>query len=159
MHNRVRMITASFLVKDLHVWWPHGARHFLAHLRDGDITSNNHGVAVGQPAPADAAVLQVFNPVTQGLRFDPAGEYVRRWVPELRHLPSKAAHEPWEHEDSYAGAQERIVDHAAERDEALRRYEPPAPRRVTPRRPPTELTTCRAQRRVRAPDSGCRQFR
>jgi deoxyribodipyrimidine photo-lyase len=66
----------------------------------------------------------VFNPVTQGLKFDPDGEYVRRWVPELRHLPGRAAHEPWEHEDGYAeGYPERIVDHAEERDEALRRYE------------------------------------
>ena len=125
MHNRVRMITASFLVKDLHVWWPHGARHFLAHLRDGDIASNNHGWQWVAGTGTDAApYFRVFNPVTQGLRFDPDGEYVRRWVPELRHLPGKAAHEPWEHGDGYAeGYQERIVDHAAERDEALRRYE------------------------------------
>lgn len=125
MHNRVRMITASFLVKDLHVWWPHGARHFLAHLRDGDIASNNHGWQWVAGTGTDAApYFRVFNPVTQGLRFDPDGEYVRRWVPELRHLHGKAAHEPWEHGDGYAeGYPERIVDHAAERDEALRRYE------------------------------------
>jgi deoxyribodipyrimidine photo-lyase len=125
MHNRVRMITASFLVKDLHVWWPHGARHFLAHLRDGDIASNNHGWQWVAGTGTDAApYFRVFNPVTQGLKFDPEGEYVRRWVPELRHLPGKAAHEPWEHDDGYAeGYPERIVDHAEERDEALRRYE------------------------------------
>ena len=125
MHNRVRMITASFLVKDLHIWWPEGARHFLAHLRDGDVASNNHGWQWVAGTGTDAApYFRVFNPVSQGLKFDPDGEYVRRWVPELRHLEGKAAHEPWEHDDGYAqGYPERIVDHKAERVEALRRYE------------------------------------
>lgn len=125
MHNRVRMITASFLVKDLHVWWPEGARHFLAHLRDGDVASNNHGWQWVAGTGTDAApYFRVFNPVSQGLKFDPEGQYVRRWVPELRHLVGKAAHEPWEHDDGYAhGYPERIVDHKAERVEALRRYE------------------------------------
>ena len=125
MHNRVRMITASFLVKDLHIWWPEGARHFLAHLRDGDVASNNHGWQWVAGTGTDAApYFRVFNPVSQGLKFDPDGDYVRRWVPELRHLEGKAAHEPWEHDDGYAqGYPERIVDHRAEREEALRRYE------------------------------------
>jgi deoxyribodipyrimidine photo-lyase len=125
MHNRVRMITASFLVKDLHIWWPEGARHFLAHLRDGDVASNNHGWQWVAGTGTDAApYFRVFNPVTQGLKFDPDGDYVRRWVPELRHLPGKAAHQPWEHDDGYTqGYPERIVDHKAEREEALRRYE------------------------------------
>ncbi|TQJ52292.1 deoxyribodipyrimidine photo-lyase [Phycicoccus sp. SLBN-51] len=125
MHNRVRMITASFLVKDLHIWWPEGARHFLAHLRDGDIASNNHGWQWVAGTGTDAApYFRVFNPVTQGMKFDPDGEYVRRWVPELRHLAGKAAHEPWEHDEGYAhGYPERIVDHKVEREEALRRYE------------------------------------
>ena len=124
MHNRVRMITASFLVKDLHIWWPHGARHFLDHLRDGDIASNNHGWQWVAGTGTDAApYFRVFNPVTQGLKFDPDGEYVRRWVPELRHLEGKAAHEPWKHDDGYVrGYPERMVDHAEEREEALRRY-------------------------------------
>ena len=66
----------------------------------------------------------MFNPVTQGLKFDPDGEYVRRWVPELRHLAGRAAHEPWGPDDGYAeGYPERIVDHRAERVEALRRYQ------------------------------------
>ena len=124
MHNRVRMITASFLTKDLHVWWPVGARHFLDHLVDGDIASNNHGWQWVAGTGTDASpYFRVFNPMTQGERFDPEGEYVRRWVPELAHLPGKKAHRPWEHDDGLAhGYPERIVDHAAERQEALDRY-------------------------------------
>ena len=125
MHNRVRMITGSFLTKDLHVWWPVGARHFLEHLVDGDIASNNHGWQWVAGTGTDASpYFRVFNPVTQGLRFDPDGAYVRRWVPELAHLPGAAAHEPWDHPEGYAhGYPERIVDHAAERLEALSRLE------------------------------------
>ena len=123
MHNRVRMITASFLTKDLHVWWPVGARHFLDLLLDGDLASNNHGWQWVAGTGTDAApYFRVFNPVTQGLRFDPEGDYVRRWVPELADLPGKAAHEPWKH-GTPPGYPERIVDHAAERREALSRYE------------------------------------
>lgn len=125
MHNRLRMITASFLTKDLHVWWPVGARHFLDHLVDGDIASNNHGWQWVAGTGTDAApYFRVFNPVTQGLRFDPDGEYVRRWVPELAHLRGQAAHEPWKQPDGYAhGYPEPVVDHAEERHEALDRYE------------------------------------
>ncbi len=124
MHNRVRMVTASFLVKDLHVWWPHGARHFMALLADGDLASNSHGWQWCSGTGTDAApYFRVFNPVGQGLRFDPDGAYVRRWVPELGHLPGAAAHEPWRHPQGYAaGYPTRILDHAAEREEALRRY-------------------------------------
>ena len=123
MHNRVRMITASFLVKDLHVWWPVGARHFLEHLLDGDIASNNHGWQWVAGTGTDASpYFRVFNPVSQGLRFDPSGEYVRRWVPELAHLRGKAAHEPWKAADGYGhGYPERILDHAQAREEALSR--------------------------------------
>ncbi|NYJ74577.1 cryptochrome/photolyase family protein [Allobranchiibius huperziae] len=125
MHNRLRMITASFLTKDLHVWWPVGARHFLDHLVDGDVASNNHGWQWVAGTGTDASpYFRVFNPVTQGQKFDPDGAYVRRWVPELRHLQGKATHEPWTVDDGYAeGYPERIVDHADERKEALRRYE------------------------------------
>ncbi len=124
MHNRLRMITASFLTKDLHVWWPVGARHFLEHLVDGDLASNNHGWQWVAGTGTDAApYFRVFNPVLQGRRFDPDGAYVRQWVPELAHLPGAAAHEPWDEQDGYAaGYPERIVDHAAERDDALGRY-------------------------------------
>jgi deoxyribodipyrimidine photo-lyase len=125
MHNRVRMVTASFLVKDLHVWWPVGARHFLDHLVDGDLASNNHGWQWVAGTGTDAApFFRVFNPVGQGLRFDPEGDYVRRWVPELAHLAGPAAHEPWRHADGYArGYPEPVVDHAEERRRALDRYE------------------------------------
>ena len=125
MHNRVRMITASFLTKDLHVWWPVGARHFLDHLVDGDLASNNHGWQWVAGTGTDAApYFRVFNPVTQGLKFDQAGDYVRRWVPELAHLPGKAAHEPWDADDGYAhGYPKRIIDHAEERQVALDRYQ------------------------------------
>ena len=125
MHNRMRMVTASFLTKDLHVWWPVGARHFLDHLIDGDVASNNHGWQWVAGTGTDASpYFRVFNPVTQGLRFDPQGDYVRRYVPELRHLAGKAVHEPWKHPDGYLhGYPEPIVDHAEERHEALRRYE------------------------------------
>lgn len=125
MHNRVRMITASFLTKDLHIWWPHGARVFLDLLRDGDIASNNHGWQWVAGTGTDAApYFRIFNPVTQGEKFDPSGDYVRRWVPELGHLPGRTAHQPWKAPDGHAhGYPHPIVDHAAERREALARYE------------------------------------
>lgn len=124
MHNRVRMITASFLTKDLHVWWPVGARHFLDHLADGDLASNSHGWQWVAGTGTDASpYFRVFNPITQGVRFDPDGAYVRRWVPELRHVPGAQAHEPWTVPDGLAhGYPGRIVDHAAARLEALERY-------------------------------------
>ena len=125
MHNRVRMITASFLTKDLHAWWAPGAQYFLDHLIDGDLASNTHGWQWTAGTGTDAApYFRVFNPITQGEKFDPDGEYVRRYVPELRHLAGAAAHRPWEAADGYAhGYPERIVDHAAERTEALDRYQ------------------------------------
>ncbi|MEO7079553.1 MAG: deoxyribodipyrimidine photo-lyase [Rhodococcus sp. (in: high G+C Gram-positive bacteria)] len=125
MHNRLRMITASFLTKDLHVWWPVGARHFMDHLVDGDLASNNHGWQWVAGTGTDASpYFRVFNPVTQGQKFDPDGAYVRRWVPELRHLSGKKTHEPWSTGDGYEhDYPQRIVDHAEERKEALRRYE------------------------------------
>ncbi len=125
MHNRMRMVTASFLAKDLHVWWPVGARHFLDHLLDGDLASNNHNWQWVAGTGTDAApYFRVFNPITQGRRFDPAGDYVRRWVPELAHLEGPAVHEPWQVDDGYAeGYPERIIDHAEERRVALARYQ------------------------------------
>ena len=125
MHNRVRLVTASFLVKDLHVWWPVGARHFLDHLLDRDLASNNHGWQWVAGTGTDAApYFRIFNPVSQGKKFDPDGDYVRRYVPELRHLAGAAVHEPWRAEDGYRGGYpERIVDHATERRESLERYQ------------------------------------
>jgi deoxyribodipyrimidine photo-lyase len=124
VHNRMRMVAASFLTKDLHTWWPVGARHFLDHLIDGDVASNSHGWQWVAGTGTDAApYFRVFNPVTQGLRHDPEGSYVRRYVPELAHLEGSAVHEPWKHPDGYRyGYPQRIIDHAEERREALRRY-------------------------------------
>ncbi|ABS05017.1 cryptochrome/photolyase family protein [Kineococcus radiotolerans] len=124
VHNRVRMITASFLVKDLHVEWQHGGREFMHWLRDADLASNMHGWQWVAGSGTDASpFFRVFNPVTQGQRFDPDGDYVRRFVPELRHLPGKSVHTPWEAADGYAhGYPERIVDHAHEREVALAEY-------------------------------------
>jgi deoxyribodipyrimidine photo-lyase len=124
MHNRVRMIVASFLVKDLHLEWQLGARWFMRHLVDGDIASNSHGWQWTAGSGTDASpYFRIFNPVTQGLRFDPDGEYVRRHIPELRHVAGSAAHQPWEVAEGYSsGYPERIVDHGTERHESLARY-------------------------------------
>ncbi len=124
MHNRVRMITASFFCKDLHEWWPRGARWFLNQLIDGDVASNSHGWQWTAGTGTDPApYFRIFNPVLQGKRFDPHGDYVRRWVPELAHLSGATVHEPWRSPDGYAhGYPQRMVDHAAERAESLRRY-------------------------------------
>jgi deoxyribodipyrimidine photo-lyase len=124
VHNRVRMVVASFLLKDLHLHWRRGARHFMQHLRDGDLASNQHGWQWVAGTGTDAApYYRVFHPVKQGLQHDPNGDYVRRWVPELRGVAGAAVHEPWRLAGGVpAGYPERIVDHAAERTEALRRY-------------------------------------
>lgn len=123
IHNRVRMVVASFLVKDLHVEWQHGARHFMRHLCDGDLASNNQGWQWVAGSGTDAApYFRIFNPTSQGLKFDPSGDYVRQYVPELGHLEGAAAHEPWDAQDGYShGYPERIVDHKAERAESLNR--------------------------------------
>lgn len=124
VHNRVRMIVASFLIKDLHIDWTLGARHFLDLLVDGDLASNNHGWQWVAGTGTDAApYFRVFNPVTQGKKFDKQGDYIRKWVPELRDLDTKYVHEPWLSPDGLPdGYPERIVDHDTERKEALARY-------------------------------------
>jgi deoxyribodipyrimidine photo-lyase len=124
MHNRVRMIVASFLVKDLHIEWQHGARHFMRHLVDGDLASNQHGWQWTAGTGTDPApYFRIFNPVTQGRRFDPHGDYVRRWVSELRAVEGPSVHEPWDLADPPSAYPERIVDHAVERKVALDRYQ------------------------------------
>ncbi|HEX4362239.1 MAG TPA: deoxyribodipyrimidine photo-lyase [Pseudonocardia sp.] len=125
MHNRVRMIVASFLVKDLHLPWWRGARHFMRHLVDGDLASNQHGWQWVAGSGTDAApYFRIFNPVTQAEKFDPDGDYVRRYVPELRGVPGRAVHQPWRLPGGPpAGYPSPIVDHAVERVEALARYE------------------------------------
>jgi deoxyribodipyrimidine photo-lyase len=125
MHNRLRMIVASFLVKDLHVEWTRGARHFMRHLVDGDLASNQHGWQWTAGTGTDAApYFRIFNPVTQGEKFDPAGDYIRRYVPELRGLSGKEIHKPWERQEGLPdGYPERIVDHAQERNRSLANYQ------------------------------------
>ncbi|NRQ48328.1 cryptochrome/photolyase family protein [Aeromicrobium stalagmiti] len=130
MHNRVRMIVASFLVKDLHLEWQHGAKHFLDLLVDADIASNQHGWQWVAGSGTDASpYFRIFNPMTQGKKFDPEGEYVRRWVPELADVPSKHVHTPWELAEPPADYPAPLVDHAEERAESLRRYEAIRPAR------------------------------
>lgn len=121
MHNRVRMITASFLTKDLHLPWWRGARYFMRHLTDGDLASNQHGWQWTAGSGTDAApYFRVFNPTTQGEKVDPGGDYVRRWVPELRGVQGKAVHRlPGGPPEGYP---QPIVDHKHEREVALRRY-------------------------------------
>ena len=121
MHNRVRMVVASFFIKDLHLPWQRGAKYFMQLLRDGDIASNTHGWQWTAGCGTDAAPFyRVFNPVLQGVKFDPEGDYVRRYLPELAHLPGASAHEPWKSPEGFThGYPERIVDHAIERDVAL----------------------------------------
>jgi deoxyribodipyrimidine photo-lyase len=125
MHNRVRMIVASFLVKDLHLPWQWGARHFMRMLVDGDLPSNQHGWQWTAGSGTDPSpYFRVFNPVTQGEKFDPDGEYVRAFVPELRGVPGRAVHQPWALPGGVpAGYPEPMVDHKTERLEALARYE------------------------------------
>jgi deoxyribodipyrimidine photo-lyase len=124
MHNRVRMVVASFLIKDLHIGWWHGAQWFMDHLRDGDISQNqlNWQWVAGcgtDPAP----YFRVFNPVTQSEKFDADGSYIRRYVPELADLPNEHLHRPWQSPNGPpAGYPPPIVDHAVERKVALDRY-------------------------------------
>ncbi|GMW02810.1 MAG: deoxyribodipyrimidine photolyase [Candidatus Hydrogenedentota bacterium] len=133
MHNRVRMIVASFLTKDLLISWHDGAVWFWDTLVDADLASNTQGWQWTAGCGADAApYFRVFNPVSQGEKFDPRGEYVRRWVPELCSLPDGLIHKPWEAspiELASAGVAlgntypAPVVDHAEARKLALAAYE------------------------------------
>ena len=96
IHNRARMITASFLTKDLLIDWRLGERYFMQHLLDGDPAANNGGWQWTAGIGTDAApYFRVFNPVLQGSKFDPDGAYVRRWIPELAYVPNVYIHSPW----------------------------------------------------------------
>jgi deoxyribodipyrimidine photo-lyase len=129
MHNRVRMITASFLVKDLLQPWTDGARWFWDTLVDADLASNTLGWQWVAGCGADAApYFRIFNPTTQATRFDPQGTYIREWVPELGLLPSEWVHQPWAaspHVLAAAGVRlgtnypHRLVDHETARAAAL----------------------------------------
>jgi len=124
MHNRVRMIVASFLVKDLHLPWQWGAKFFMEHLIDGDVASNAHGWQWTAGTGTDASpFFRVFNPMGQSEKFDPDGQYLRRWIPEIAHLDNASIHAPWTlgllAPEDYPAP---MVDHAVEREEALSRY-------------------------------------
>lgn len=95
VHNRARMIVASFLTKHLGVDWRLGARHYARHLVDGDVASNAGNWQWVAGTGADTKPHRVFNPTLQGQRYDPDGDYVRQWLPELAAVPGKAVHEPW----------------------------------------------------------------
>lgn len=133
MHNRVRMIVASFLVKNLLIPWQEGARWFWDTLLDADLASNTLGWQWTAGCGADAApYFRIFNPMMQGAKFDPDGVYIRRWVPELANLSNKTIHQPWTAlplELAAAGIQlgrdypEPLVDHYQARDRALAAYQ------------------------------------
>jgi deoxyribodipyrimidine photo-lyase len=135
MHNRTRMVVASFLVKDLHIEWMYGANYFMKFLIDNDVASNSHGWQWTAGCGTDASpYYRIFNPIEQGKKFDPDGSYIRRYVPELAHLRGPQIHTPWEALDGYShGYSERIVDHAYERLESLSRLaEIKAPKEPSP---------------------------
>jgi deoxyribodipyrimidine photo-lyase len=129
MHNRTRMVVASFLTKHLLIDWRKGERWFMQHLIDGDLASNSGGWQWTAGVGTDASPwFRVFNPVIQGEKFDPDGVYVRRWIPELATFPAARIHRPWEAtaaEQARAGCRidrdypAPIVDHAAARERAL----------------------------------------
>lgn len=121
MHNRVRMIVAMFLTKDLHLDWRLGEQHFAQHLLDGEIASNNGGWQWSAGTGADAApYFRIQNPWTQSKRFDAQGEYIKKWVPELESVAPKALHQAPDltsgHPKSYP---QPIVEHATERNKTL----------------------------------------
>jgi len=127
MHNRCRMITASFLAKDLLLDWRMGERYFMEHLIDGDFASNNGGWGFSASTGVDPQpYFRIFNPLLQSEKFDPEGEYIRRWVPELKGLVGKAIHDPYGRgaakQAEKAGYPKPIVDHKVCRERCLARY-------------------------------------
>jgi deoxyribodipyrimidine photo-lyase len=129
MHNRARMVAASFLVKHLLLPWQAGAAWFWDTLVDADLANNTMGWQWVAGCGADAApYFRIFNPMTQGQKFDPQGVYVRRWIPELAKLPDRWIHQPWEATTttlSEAGVTlgrtypYPMIDHRAARERAL----------------------------------------
>ena len=133
MHNRVRMIAGSFLVKHLRLSWTHGAEWFWDTLVDADLANNTLGWQWTAGCGADAApYFRIFNPMLQGAKFDPDGDYVRRWVPELAKLPARYLHAPWEAPGEVLAAAgvrlgrdypQPIVSHAEARAAALAAFQ------------------------------------
>lgn len=118
MHNRLRMIAASFLVKDLHIDWRWGERYFMSKLIDGDFAANNGGWQWAASTGTDAApYFRIFNPVTQSEKFDPQGDFIRSYVPELSKLTGKSIH--WPHGSVTTNYARPIVDHAVARKQTL----------------------------------------
>jgi deoxyribodipyrimidine photo-lyase len=123
MHNRVRMIVASFLIKDLLIPWQEGERWFWDTLVDADIGANSASWQWVAGCGADASpYYRVFNPVLQGQKFDPEGAYVKKWVPELASVPIEMIHTPWDMPTPPKAYPQRIVDHAMARDRALEAF-------------------------------------
>jgi deoxyribodipyrimidine photo-lyase len=111
MHNRARLLTASFLTKDLYIDWREGAAHFFDLLIDGDVANNVGNWQWVAGTGVDTRPHRIFNPITQARRFDPDGDYVRRYVPELADIEGGAVHEPWKLERPPVGYPEPILDH------------------------------------------------
>lgn len=132
MHNRLRMVTASFLCKDLGIDWRRGERYFAERLNDYELASNNGGWQWASSSGCDAQpYFRIFNPVSQGERFDPGGKFVARYLPQLAKLPASAIHAPWTAKPVDLAAAGvtlgkdyplPIVDHAQAREQTLRRY-------------------------------------
>ncbi|UDG80006.1 deoxyribodipyrimidine photo-lyase [Candidatus Steffania adelgidicola] len=115
MHNRLRMITASFLVKNLLIDWRIGEQYFMSQLLDGDLAANNGGWQWAASTGTDAApYFRIFNPTTQGKRYDPKGNFIRKWVPELNHVPDEYIYAPhaWlERNGAVLNYPEKIIDY------------------------------------------------
>jgi deoxyribodipyrimidine photo-lyase len=111
MHNRARMIVASFLTKDLYLDWRAGAAHFMRHLVDADVACNQLNWQWVAGSGTDASRYRVFSPVVQSRRFDPEGDYIRRYVPELADLPAPVVHDPPAAARRACGYARPIVDH------------------------------------------------
>ena len=132
MHNRLRMVTASFLVKHLGIDWRRGQAYFADRLNDFDLASNNGGWQWAASTGCDAQPwFRIFNPVTQSEKFDAQGRFIRRYLPQLAKLPDKLIHAPWTAsplELQAAGVvlgenyPAPIVDHAIARERTLQRY-------------------------------------
>ncbi|EGQ7796889.1 deoxyribodipyrimidine photo-lyase [Vibrio parahaemolyticus] len=124
MHNRLRMIVASFLTKDLHIDWRWGEEYFMSKLVDGDFAANNGGWQWSASTGCDGQpYFRIFNPISQGEKFDSDGQFVRHWVPEIKSVPNKFVHKPWTWEGfSLLEYHKPMVDHKVEREITLRLF-------------------------------------